>query len=324
MVNKMKYKKLISFSIIIILLITTFLYSIQKGSLDASLGTIFKGIFIEYDEIVSSIYHLRFPRIMISMLSGLALSISGVLLQVSLKNKLADPGIIGISAGASLGSILIVTFFPMLYFYKHIFAFLGGVIVFIIIFTICRNSSPIKIILVGVAISMVCQGLYDLLSLFQGGSSVSVSTGVTMKTWDDVVILFVIVFIGLLLSMLLSKRCNLMLLDDSLIKNLGVNVQLNRIVISATAILLASSTTAIVGVVGFIGLLVPHISRMVIGSDHKLLIPFSGLVGAWLFLLADTIGRTVLLPIEIPASIILCIIGGPLFIMLIGKVNRYE
>lgn len=320
----MSRKKAIYFISIVILLITTFLYAIQKGSLEASLYTIFNGLFVEYNDTVSSIYQLRFPRIFISMLAGGALSVSGVLLQVSLKNKLADPGIIGISAGASLGSILVITFLPSLYFYKHLFSFLGGLVVFLIIFIICRKSSPVKIILVGVAIGMICEGFYDLLSLFQGGSFVSVSTGVVMKTWDDVNNLFFIVMIGLLLALFLAKKCNLMMLDDTLIMNLGVNVKLNRLLISLVAILLASSTTAIVGVVGFIGLLVPHISRILVGNDHRLLIPFSCLFGAWLFLLADTIGRTIILPLEISASIILCIIGGPLFIMLITKVNKYE
>lgn len=318
-------RKVLAFISITILLITTFLYSLQKGSLDASLSTLFHGLFVEYNDVVASIYQLRFPRIVISILAGMALSVSGVLLQVALKNNLADPGIVGISAGASLGSMLVITFFPSLYFFKHLFAFMGGVLIFICIYGLCyrRSKSPVTIVLVGVAMSMVCQSVYDVLALFQGGSGVSVSTGNVIQTWNDVYLLFIIVCIGLLVALLSSSRCNILLLDDHLITNLGIHVTNNRIFISLIAVLLASSATAIVGVVGFLGLLVPHVSRVIIGHDHRLLIPFSALVGGWLFLLADTIGRTIILPLEIPAAIIVSLLGGPLFIFLIRKVNRY-
>lgn len=317
-------KKVMPFFIIIILLIVTFLYSIQAGSLDASLIDLFNGFFIEYNEVVASIYQIRFPRIFIAMLAGCGLAISGVLLQVSLKNKLADPSIIGISSGANLAAMCIITFMPTFYFYKTIFAFIGGIITFIIIYLICqKDKNPIKLILVGVALNMIMQALNELLSLFQGGLGVSVSTGVTMKTFDDVTMLFIVVIIGVLLSLVLSKRCNLMLLDDALIQNLGINVVRNRMLISIVAVFLASSISAVVGVVSFIGLLVPHLARMIIGNDHRYLIPFSGLFGSFLFLLSDTIGRLIILPLEIPVSIIISIVGGPIFIFLIRKVDHY-
>ena len=123
--------------------------------------------------------------------------------------------------------------------------------------------------------------------------------------------------------MVFSGKCNLLSLEDKTARGLGVNVNTVRIVISCVAVLLASISTAVAGVIGFLGLIVPHIGRILVGSDHKVLLPFSMLLGAFTFLLADTIGRTVAAPYEVSASIIMSVVGGPFFIVLLRRSSKY-
>ena len=140
-----------------------------------------------------------------------------------------------------------------------------------------------------------------------------------MRTWSDVSLISFYGVIGLLVSLLLASWCNLLTLQDKTAKSLGFNVTRARLIIAAIAVLLAAISTATAGVIAFVGLLIPHISRRLVGSDHKWLIPFSALAGALLILTADTLGRILVSPLEIPASTIMAIIGGPFLIFLIRK-----
>ena len=148
-------KKILAFSLTAVLLAALFVFSINTGSLSVSPGQLLRGLFVEYDPEVATVYDLRFPRIFISMLGGAATAVSGVLLQAALKNPLADPGIIGISSGASLVAVLITAFLPQLYFFTPMFAFLGGLAAFAMVYGLSWKGglSPLRIILVGVAVS---------------------------------------------------------------------------------------------------------------------------------------------------------------------------
>lgn len=162
----------------------------------------------------------------------------------------------------------------------------------------------------------VAQGLASMSGAGMSITQSIVQGNIVQKTWSDVWILAIYVGIGLLLSMFTLQTCNLLSLDDQTARGLGVNVNRDRFIVAFIAILLASVTTSIVGVIGFLGLLVPHVGRLIVGSNHKVLIPFSGLFGAGLLLLSDTIGRTVAYPFEIPAAVIMAMVGGPFFILL--------
>ena len=170
-------------------------------------------------------------------------------------------------------------------------------------------------------------GLSSGLNSMSGGNMSGVAAivngNITMKTWDDVRTLLPYVLIGLVLSVLACATCNLLALEDKTARSLGVNVNRMRIIISLIAVLLASISTAVAGPISFLGLIVPHIGRLLVGSDHKALIPFSMLLGAFTYLLADTIGRTIAAPYEISASIIMSIIGGPFFIILLRRSKKY-
>ena len=327
--KRKRIRAVLSFGIMVLCLVGLFFVAINIGSLKVSFHDLMRGLFVERIEEVATIYDLRFPRIIISMLAGAAIAVSGVLFQAVLKNPLADPGIIGISSGASFAAILITAFAPQLYFFTPLVAFLGGVVAFFLVYFLSWKGglSPLRIILTGVAVDAFFTGLSSAFNSMSGGNMSGVASiveaNITQKTWDDVTTLVPYVVAGLFLACLFMRECNLMSLEDKTARSLGMNVNATRIVISLIAVLLASISTAIAGAVSFLGLIVPHIGRILVGSDHRALIPFSALAGACFFLLADTIGRTIAAPYEISAAVIMSVVGGPFFIILLRRSRKY-
>ena len=327
--KKKQARAVLSFVVMAVLLVGLFFAAVNIGSLKVSFSELLRGLFVERIDNVATIWDLRFPRIIISMLAGAAIAVSGVLFQAVLKNPLADPGIIGISSGASFVAVLITAFAPTLFFFIPLFAFLGGVLAFFLVYSLSWKGglSPLRIILVGVAVNAMFTGLSNGLNSMSGGNMSGVASivngNITMKTWDDVQTLVPYVIVGLVLALVFCGTCNLLSLEDKTARSLGVNVNTMRIVISLIAVLLASISTAVAGAISFLGLIVPHIGRILVGSDHRALIPFSILFGAFPFVLADTIGRTIAAPSEVSASIIMSVVGGPFFIILLRRSKKY-
>ncbi len=318
-------KKIVSFIITAVGLLGLFLLAVNTGTLKVSPIELFNGLFVEYDPNVATIYDLRFPRIFIAMFGGAATAVSGVLLQAVMKNPLADPGIIGVSSGASLAAVLITAFLPSAFFFTPFIAFLGGMVAFLLVYSLSWKGglSPLRIILVGVAVNAMFTRLMSAFnsgtgSSYSGAASI-VNANITQKTWDDFGTLVVYVVVGIIASFFVCGRCNLLALEDKTARSLGVNVTRSRIVISVIAVLLASISTAVIGPISFLGLIVPHIARLLVGSDHKVLVPYSVLLGAFTLLLADTIGRTIAAPYEISAAVIMSVVGGPFFIILLRR-----
>lgn len=318
-------KKILSFVLTAVGLFILFIFAVNTGSLKVTPSELFCGLFIEYNPDVATIYDLRFPRIFIAMLGGAATAVSGVLLQAVMKNPLADPGIIGVSSGASLVAVIVTAFFPSLFFLTPMLAFIGGLIAFMLVYSLSWNGglSPLRIILVGVAVNALCTGLMSAFNSATGSSYTGVASivnaNITQKTWGDFQTLAVYVVIGLVASFFVTNQCNLLSLEDKTARSLGMNVTRSRIVISVIVVLLASISTAVVGAISFLGLIVPHIARLLVGSNHKVLVPYSILLGAFTLLLADTIGRTVASPYEISAAVVMSVIGGPFFIFLLRR-----
>ena len=319
-------KGLISFVVTGILLLAVFVWAANTGSLRVTPIQLFRGLFIAFDPDVATVYDLRFPRIIISMLAGAALAVSGVLFQAVLKNPLTDPGIIGISGGAGFAAVVFTALFPAMFKFTPLAAFAGGVLAFVIVYSLSWKGglSPLRIVLVGVAVSTLFSGLSSAFNSMSGGNLSGVASivegNISMKTWDDVTIVLEYLPVTLVISWLFAGKCNLMALDDKTARGIGVNVDKLRILISLVAVLLASVSTSVVGIVSFVGLLVPHIARIFVGSSHRVLIPYSMLLGALIFLGADTLGRSILPPYEVNASVIMSVVGGPFFILLLkGK-----
>ena len=315
-------RRIVAFVATAAALVALFFVAVNTGSIVVTPPELLSGLFVAYDERVSIIWDLRFPRIFIALIGGAALAVSGTLLQAVIRNPLADPGIIGISSGAAFAAVVVTAFFPMLFFFTPLIAFAGGLVAFAIVYSLAWNGglSPLRIILVGVAVSALFSGLSSVLGAAGStGSSVSniINANITMKTWDDFYTIALYGAVGLVLSLFTCKRCDLLMLEDKTALSLGMNVNANRIVISAISVLLASITTAIVGPISFLGLVVPHCARLIVGTTHKVLIPYTMLLGALFLLGADTIGRIVIAPMEISAAVVMAIVGGPVFILLL-------
>ncbi|WP_077319528.1 FecCD family ABC transporter permease [Virgibacillus proomii] len=321
-------KRIISFMTIILLLSLVIVLSATSGSIHVSLVELIQGLISGTNDNVEVIKDLRLPRIIIAIFAGAALSVSGVLIQAVMKNPLAEPGIIGVSSGAEFMSMLMVSIFPTLFFYTPLFAFLGGSIAFFLVYSFSWKSglNPLRMILIGVAIHAIFTSLSQTFN-YRGSYTSSMVQEVTtstlsMKKWADVEIIVVYGTIGLILAFLVFAWCNYLALEDKTAKSLGLNVNVARFVISSIAVLLAGIATVTAGLFLFVGLLVPHIGRILVGTDHKVLIPFSAILGALLILLSDTLGRIIIAPNEIPASIIMALIGGPFLILLLRKSDR--
>ncbi|MGN7312344.1 FecCD family ABC transporter permease [Alkalicoccobacillus gibsonii] len=318
-------KSILVFGITILCFLGVLYWAVMSGSIQVSLPRLLEGIFSGVDDEVNVIYDLRFPRIIVASLAGAALAVSGALLQAVMRNPLADASIIGISSGANFTALLAVTIFPQLFFYMPLFAFIGGLVACGLVFSLSWKGglSPMKLILVGVAIHATFTGLSEAFNYRGSYSVTSISAATTstlsMKTWSEANLILLYGGLAILVAMWLFHWCNLLVLDDRTTSSLGLPILRVRVIVSVVAVVLAATATAVAGVIAFLGLLIPHIGRQLIGSDYKLLLPFSAISGALLLVLADTIGRTVLAPNEIPASILMSVIGGPFLIFLLRK-----
>ena len=323
-----KTKSRLSFVILLALLAGLFLFAVMSGSLRVGFGQLIRGLFVAYDETVATVYDLRFPRIFVALLGGAAMAVAGALLQAVIKNPLADPAIIGVTGGAQFFAAITAAMFPAAVLFTPLLAFAGGMLAFSLVYALSWKSglSPLRIILVGVAVGAVFTGLTQVLSSMSSspvGSALS-AVSVSLKTWGDVRTLLFYVPPGLLAALLLASRCDLLQLEDKTVRSLGRNINALRLLISLAAVLLASAAAAVAGPAAFLGLIVPHIARLLVGSEHRRLLPFCILLGAFVLLLADTLGRTIMPPREISASVLMSVIGGPFFIVLLRKGDQID
>lgn len=320
------------FVIVAILLIFLTFKSAVVGSIEVGFGQLIRGLFTRDDATVNTVIDVRLPRIFIAILAGAALAVSGTLLQAVMKNPLTDPGIIGISSAAALVGTLVTALFPALFFSVPLLSVIGGLAAYFLIYSLAWDGGvqPTRLILVGVALNLTFTGIAEAISAASGGGMTGaqsiVSGNIAQKTWDDVRMLAIYAGITLVIAVCTAHVCNLLNLDDKTARGLGVSVDRNRFIVAFVAIILASISTSVVGIIGFLGLIVPHIARHLVGSDHRVLLPFSMLLGAFMMLLSDTIGRVVCYPYEISAAIIMAVCGGPFFIILLkvkGKGHGY-
>ena len=322
-------KKISAFSIVCIALISAIILSVSVGSIDLPIKNTVLGLIRGEGGQIAIIRDIRLPRIIIALIVGANLSVAGVLLQAVMRNPLADPGITGISSGASVVALIIMLYRPDAIHTLPLFGFIGGFLACILIYGLAWKNgiSVMRIILAGVAVNAVLGGFSGMLSILNSERLSGVLTwlngNIGNKSWQDVRILGTYTIIGLVASYLLYENCNILALGDKVAKSLGLNVNVQRILISAVGVFMAGTATSIVGVIGFLGLCTPHIARLIIGSDHKLLIPFSALMGSVVLLLADTLGRTIMAPYEIPVGIVMAILGGPFFLYLLRKGDEH-
>ena len=302
-------------------LFVVFFFAVNTGGIRVSPATLFRGLFVAYDRDVAIILQLRFPRIFMAMVGGAMMSVAGVLMQAVMRNPLADPGIIGVSSGAAFAAVLVSSFLPSLALWTPLFSFFGGLLAFFLVYLLAQKgtASPIRLILTGIAIDAFFSGLYQAFSSKYSGAQSIISANISQKNWTDVRTICIYAAVCVLPVICSARACDLLALSDDTVHGLGVNLRRTRLLLSLLSVCLASVFTAMIGAVAFLGLIVPHIARLLVGSQHKKLLPYSAVLGATVFLLADTVGRAVAYPYEISAAIVMAIIGGPAFIVLLRR-----
>ena len=322
-------KKICMILATVFVLCFTILISLRIGSIDISFKELIEGMFLNrQSNNFLIIRDLRMPRVLSAVLIGGNLAVAGALLQTTMKNPLADPGIIGISSGASLGAIAVMVIFTDLIKYKIIIAFIGGIIAACLVYLIGEDKgfSPVRIILAGVCVNPILNALSSMVTVFNSAGVSSIQTwllgSLVNVTWNDFKILALYTIVGIALCLLVIKSCDLMGLGDKTAQSLGLNVNRVRVMITFVAVFLTSISTGVGGVISFVGLVIPHICRFLIGSSHKFLIPFSYFMGGFLLLVADTVSRNIFRPYEIPVGLTMCLVGGPFFIYILRRSKR--
>lgn len=323
-------KKYLTIGLSLVLLFILLVLLTTIGSVNLSFTEIINALINNDNKMVTTIvYKMRLPRNILAALVGANLAVSGVLLQSVMKNPLADPGITGVSSGASVAAIFILLLLPQYTGMLPIAAFIGGAIACILVFLMAYKNGlkPGRIVLAGVAINTILGGVISYLSTMYSDRIQSamlwLNGSLATKTWADVEMLFIYSIVGLVVSLFLIRSANVLQLGDDAATNLGFNVNLTRLLISGVAVFLAATSTAVVGIISFVGLIVPHIARMIMGSDHKFTIPFSMILGSIVLLVADTLGRTIGGAVEIPVGVIMSIVGGPFFLYLLRKRGNF-
>lgn len=322
-------------SIFIILLIVLFLISLNTGVIRIDPVTVIKTIFgggDARDELL--LFEFRLPRITIAVLIGMGLAVSGAVLQGIVKNPLADPGIIGINAGAGLAVMLFVSYFSTelgnSVFIMPLLAFIGAGAAAVVIYAFSYKKdegvSPIRLILVGVAVAAGISALmivltlkldprtYDFVASWLAGS-------IWGSNWNFVLALLPWLVILIPFVYFKSRVLDVLNLGDHTAISLGMNLEKERRILLAAAVGLAAASVSVSGGIGFVGLIAPHMTRRLVGSKHKYVIPICALIGAVLVLTADTLGRVILQPAEIPTGVVVAIIGAPYFLYLLAKLN---
>jgi iron complex transport system permease protein len=268
------------------------------------------------------IWDLRLPRILAAMLVGAALGMSGSLLQGMLRNGLADPFLLGISAGAGLFAITMLSFGVFLSWIP-LAAWVGGLLTTIIVYILARSREGISIerlILGGVAVSSLFGAIQSVLLLMAEDGRIQTALSwligsLNGRGWNEVTVAGTYISVALLLGCLLARAVNLLNLGDELAVSLGVNLLRDRILIGGVATLLAAGAVSIGGLIGFVGLIVPHGIRLLVGTDYRAVLPLSAIGGALVLTAADLLSR--LGAVELPVGAVTALLGSPLFIWLL-------
>ncbi|MEW9677031.1 iron ABC transporter permease [Lentibacillus sp. L22] len=328
-------KFLLIMMLLIALLIILFFISLNTGVIRISPGDVLRTLLhngTARQQLI--LFDFRLPGILLALLIGAGLAVSGVILQGVTQNELADPGILGINTGAGLAVILFLFFSQnrldtsgtFSIFMMPLFALLGALGAAILIYGLAwkKGVNPIRLVLVGIGVNA---GFSALLVIFQlkmdpqnfRQATVWLSGDIWNANWSFVLALLPWMLILIPLALFKANALNAMNLGDGIASGLGVSVEKNRVILLFIAVALAGAAVAAGGAIAFLGLVVPHIARKIIGPLHQYIIPISTLIGALLLMIADTVGKNILAPAQVPVGIIVAIISAPYFIYLLMK-----
>jgi iron complex transport system permease protein len=342
MTNK-KVKWRVIIAVLFIILIFSIILSTSIGAVNISFSKVLRVLLSKVPYIKDSfqlseemgvnqtiLLKIRLPRVLLAGLVGMALATAGTVFQALLKNPMADPYIIGISSGASLGATLAIIMNLKIVFFGlssiPLFAFAGALLTTFIVYNLARTGQKISVatlLLAGVAVGSFLSALVSLLMVFNDQNMHQIvywiMGSLASKGWNEVQMVWIYIVIAYLVVFVLAKDLNIMLLGEETAQSLGTEVERMKKILLTAGSLLAGAAVAGSGAIGFIGLIIPHMVRLLVGPDHRILIPGSALVGAIFLILTDTFARTIIAPTEIPVGIITSLFGAPFFIYLLNQ-----
>ena len=327
-----KIKNVFVPTILIIILFAIITVSMTVGDFKMSplqfLKTLF-GMGNETDTMV--LYEFRMPRLLVTILCGAALSLSGALLQSITKNPLADPGIIGINAGSGFFIALLMIFMPVdssnFVYVLPLFSLIGGLITAATVFLLSsskRGLNPMQMILIGVGLSTALAGAMIMMTSTFNKEDVEfiskwLGGNIWGDTWPFVWMIITVLIITIPILLLKLDILNILNTHEHISTGLGIRINRERLVILIISVMLCASAVSICGSIAFVGLIAPHIARQLVGPRHQVFIPITILLGAILLSFSDTLGRLLIEPASMPAGIIVSIIGAPYFLYLMRR-----
>lgn len=307
-----------------------FLLSVGVGAYTLSPGEVLRAIFLEREGLARSIvWNVRLPRVLIGALAGVCLALAGCILQGVMRNPLASPSTIGVTSGAGLAATICLVLLPGQVAFLTPAAFLGAMATTGAIYLLSWKNGiqPLRMVLAGLAVSSFVGAFVNGILIFYP-DRVQNTLGFTVgslaaKSWGEFGRFLPYVLLGSGLALLLGRTLNLLALGDELAASLGESPERSRFLCICVSSLLSASAVAVVGLLGFVGLIVPHMMRLIIGSDFRYLLPASALGGAALVMVCDTAARMVAPPIEIPVGILIAVLGAPFFLYLLrGRLQQ--
>lgn len=313
--------------VLTLLLGLTFLAANVYGAAEVAPRDIFNILFRNQDSGMYTVIirQVRFPRNILACMVGASLSLAGAIMQGMMRNPMASPSVLGVTTGASTATYLMYIFFPASLSLVPMGAFAGALVTTFLIFVFAWKGglNPTRFILSGVALSSVLTAVNNILiirypNVLEGLSGFMVG-GLSARSWPQVRMVTPYFLAGTVLALLCANKLNVIMMGDEIATSLGVDVDRVRMALIAISSLLAASAVSVAGLISFVGLCVPHIMRLYIGSDYRYLMPASALGGALILTLCDTVGRVILRPSEIPVGIIMALLGAPFFLWMLRR-----
>lgn len=301
------------------------LVCVSVGTIFYTIPEVFQGLTVPESPPWLIIWNVRLPRILCGGMVGVCLSLAGCILQGVMRNHLASPSTIGVTSGASFAGYLTLVAFPQYYQVLPAAVITGSFATTMLIYTLSyqKGVSPVKMILSGMAVSAVFGAFNDIIRTFFSDHLANTASFMVGSlngcVWNQFFMILPYMAAGIIICFFLPTKLNILMLGDEMANSLGLRTEKFRLLLIAASSLLAGSAVAVAGLIGFVGLIVPHIARLTVGSDYKYLFPASIFLGYSLVVICDTIGRVILPVGNLSVSIVLSFIGAPFFLYLLRK-----
>lgn len=339
-VDALHFRKHLKWSLTIIFLVSGFILTLiltfSIGPVNIPMSTVFKILFhfpkSWPDSYESIIMDVRLPRIILGALVGSGLAVAGCAMQALFRNPMASPYILGISSGAAFGASLAIVLGISLgisVFVVPFMAFTFAIITVFLVYNIAKIKGKVPmetLLLAGIAVGAFFTAQVSLIKYIAGEELRSIvfwlMGGLWASSWDKVAVAFPLILLGTSVIMFFSRDLNLMLMGEEHALDLGINVEIVKKIILIFSSLVVAAAVSVSGIIGFIGLIIPHTMRIIVGPDHRILLPSSCLVGAIFLIWTDTLARSIIQPIELPVGIITASFGAPFFLYLLRKRKR--